>query len=478
MSAKCCLNELNRQVGALRGDLAKISSGQRVNGAGDDAAAYAISERMRKQIRSLTQDIVNVKTGRNLCQVAGGAVDSIVEELRSIKELALNSANDTNTDEDRAIIQKEYVQRCQQIDDIAHTTNYNGKILLDGRFRRGVMNVGTPDAKYTAGCPIPEVTKTNGLITDFDGVLDQFTGSEHPNLIGEPYVAAPSVSGIGYDIQLPLPDAVMPADLSNKGVTFVCEGCPEDAALIFSTDIAKGSPAIKHEDVVHSTVGYVIGVDGVTDLDDLIGTVYDSLVALKGEEQDPMTQEPCVYLLNKHNFRITKTANGEYHLRKDSPRLFLLDGFEGEFEMGYEAPLIIHHGTKANQHLRLYFENMDCKALGLGSAKLDTQAHALAMLSKFNPEKRTTSMGPIDRAISRALDMATTIGSYCQRLDTTEANLTSNHENTTDSESTIRDADMAKQMMEYTKHNVLTQSAQAMLAQANQNSSSVLSLLQ
>ena len=132
IAAQLVLGELNKNNDKLRKSLEKVSSGQKIIGAKDNASAYAISEKMREQIRTLAQDNQNVQNGATLFKVADGAINSIVEELRNLKELAINAANDTNTDVDRATIQKEFQQKYANINDIATTTNYNGITLLDG----------------------------------------------------------------------------------------------------------------------------------------------------------------------------------------------------------------------------------------------------------------------------------------------------------------------------------------------------------
>ena len=144
-SAQLALGELNKNVSQVGSMLAKVSSGQKVTGAKDDASAYSISEKMREKIRSLMQDSQNVQNGASLIKVASGGVERIIDELRSLKELAINAANDTNTDEDRAIIQKEINQRLDDINDIATTTNFNGKYLLDGTYgyKDLVAQIGT-----------------------------------------------------------------------------------------------------------------------------------------------------------------------------------------------------------------------------------------------------------------------------------------------------------------------------------------------
>ena len=128
------LNGLEKNRKKQSKALSQAASGTRINYAGDDASGYAISERMRVQIRSLNQDVENVKTGKDLLHTAEGGVQSIVNELRNLKAMALDSANDTNTEIDRATIQKEFSSRMEEINDIAATTNYNGRLLLDGTY--------------------------------------------------------------------------------------------------------------------------------------------------------------------------------------------------------------------------------------------------------------------------------------------------------------------------------------------------------
>lgn len=133
-SAMMTLGELNKNANKLSKDLKKVSSGMKLNSAGDGASEYAISEKMRTKIRGLDQDIQNVQNGRSLLAVADGGIQSIIDELRNLKELAINSANDHNSDIDRATLQKEFDQRSANIEEIAVETNYNGIPLLDGRW--------------------------------------------------------------------------------------------------------------------------------------------------------------------------------------------------------------------------------------------------------------------------------------------------------------------------------------------------------
>jgi flagellin len=133
--------------------------------------------------------------------------------------------------------------------------------------------------------------------------------------------------------------------------------------------------------------------------------------------------------------------------------------------------LVLQTGTKANQAIKVSMTDMRSVALGLKGTDGTT-------LNVSTQTKANAAINVLDNALQKALDQQTTIGSIESRLEYTSANLTTASENVQASESTIRDADMAKEMTEYTKNNVLLQAAQSMLAQANQNSSSVLSLLQ
>ena len=140
LSAVNTLNTLNRNQTALSKNLEMVSSGMRINSARDDASGYAISERMRVQIRSLNQDNLNTQNGNSMMKVAEGAVQSTVDILKTLKEKVIDAANDTNTDADRAFIQKELDQSIDQINDNANVT-YNGKYLVDNDMLNGVVGM-------------------------------------------------------------------------------------------------------------------------------------------------------------------------------------------------------------------------------------------------------------------------------------------------------------------------------------------------
>ena len=140
-AAMQALHENDKNSNKLSKDLQKVASGMKINGAGDGAAEFAVSEKMRVMIRSLGQDIENAKKGIDLVKTAEEGIQSIIDELRSMKEMAINSANDHNSDMDRRVLQNEFASKMNHINDIASTTDYNGRYLLDGTWHSPLEKV-------------------------------------------------------------------------------------------------------------------------------------------------------------------------------------------------------------------------------------------------------------------------------------------------------------------------------------------------
>ena len=169
MSALSNVRNNDNRVGKI---LQSVATGQKIVGAGDAASDYSISEKMRAQLRSLNQQIQNVQNGASLLKVAAGGVDSITDELRCLKELAIDSANDSNTDKDRLTLQKVFSQRVDNIDDIATSTNYNGRKLLDGGLRAYIEGDGvTQVTKIVSENQSKTLTEANSSFTHITNVL-------------------------------------------------------------------------------------------------------------------------------------------------------------------------------------------------------------------------------------------------------------------------------------------------------------------
>jgi flagellin len=425
MSAVSTLNTLNKNSNALSKSLQKVSSGMKINGAADDASGYAISERMRVQIRGLDQANANTQNGSSMMKVAEGAVSSTVDILKTLKEKVINAANDTNTDSDRATIQKELDQSIDQINDNANVT-FNGKYLVDGSHNSKVTATTTALTNQS-------LDKTTAGTSVFSALQDR--------------------NGNSLNIQ-DSDTITLSVVKEGKTDTFSVRGSESLQALV---DKAKAKGLVSGSIDTGSTIGSDVAGDTVSTADGgnaitihAAGTGVDSQVS------------GLSFSVTNTKGQVQKSANA------------VLDNFSETIRAQNKSDdnaITLQVGTKANQSIRVGLTDMRAEALGLASKdgktiQIGTQMQANAAINV------------LDNAVAKALDQQTTIGSIESRLEYTSANLTTSSENVQSAESTIRDANMAKEMTEYTKNNVLMQAAQSMLAQANQSSSSVLSLLQ
>ena len=423
MSAISTLNTLNKNSSALSKSLQKVSSGMKINGAADDASGYAISERMRVQIRGLDQANQNTQNGSSMMKVAEGAVSSTVDILKTLKEKVINAANDTNTDADRQTIQKELDQSIDQINDNANVT-YNGKYLVDGSHNSKVTPTTTAMTNQSLNTNATFASAFTSL-TDRNGNSLNIQSSDTITLS---YVK----EGKTNTVTITAGTASI-SDLIGKVSTDLTTG---EATSVIGKDVAgdtvytaDGKPALTIKAAADGIEGQISGITfSVTDT--------------KGN--------------------VKKSANA------------LLDNFSESIRAQNQSndnSINLQVGTKSNQAIKVGLTDMRAEALGL-------QAKDGTTLNISTKEYANAAINVLDSAVQKALDQQTTIGAVQSRLEYTSSNLTTASENVQASESTIRDADMAKEMTNYTKNNVLMQAAQAMLSQANQSSSSVLSLLQ
>ena len=435
MSAVNTLNILNKNQSALAKSLQKVSSGMKINSAGDDASGYAISERMRVQIRSLDQDNQNTQNGNSMMKTAEGAVASTVEILKTLKEKAINAANDTNTDEDRRTIQKEINQMVDQIDDNALAT-YNGKYLVDG----------SRNAKGDATCTtltntaLSTAAKWASALTDLKSRTDESLNIQSTDNVtvsyvrqGRTYTTTFSVGTNGLsDI---IKSTAFNGAESLAGTAAVASGSTQNSAFI-GLDKAKNSVYTADNKSALS-----ISAAGT-------GTTYQI--------------SSFTIAIKDNTGALRKTANNALDAFTERVRA------ENKSE---DNALTLQTGTRANQAIKVSMSDMRSLALGM-------KGRDGSVISVQTQDKANAAINAIETALQKALDEQANIGAVQTRLAYTSSNLTTASENVQNSESVIRDADMAKEMTNYTKNNVLLQAAQSMLAQANQNSSAVLSLLQ
>lgn len=432
MSAVNTLNILNRNQSALAKSLQKVSSGMKINDAGDDASGYAISERMRVQIRSLDQDKQNTQNGNSMMKTAEGAVASTVEILKTLKEKAINAANDTNTDEDRRTIQKEINQMVDQIDDNALAT-YNGKYLVDGSRN----SIGTATCTTLTNNALSTASAWGSALTSLESRQNESLNIQSTDNVTISYVR----QGRTYTTTF---------SVGNQTLT-----------QIIAKTAFNGTDSLAGTDLVGGTTqGAWIGLDKAGN------SVYtaDNKTALTIKAAGAGT----TYQISAFTIGITDNTGA---LRKTANTA--LDNFNERIRAENKSEdnaLVLQTGVKSNQAIKVSMTDM--RSLALGMKGTDG-----SVISVQTQDKANAAINSIDSALQKALDEQANIGAVQTRLRYTASNLTTQSENVQNSESTIRDADMAKEMTEYTKNNVLLQAAQSMLAQANQNSSAVLSLL-
>ena len=450
MAAVNTLNTLNKNESALSKSLQKVSSGMKINSAGDDASGMAISERMRVQVCALDQDDTNTKNGSALLRTAEGAVQSTIEILKTLKEKAINAANDTNTDEDRAVIQKEVDHLIDQIDENALTT-YNGKYLIDGSHNGVVVGDGGTGTYSTFA--------NMSLATDTDPT-DRLTELRRRD---------------GNSLDIHSSDTIT-ASWTRNGVTYTNSFSPIGTRSLNS---AMGLITNGHASFY--------GQEAQVGVDEYGKPVYtpDNQPAISMRARNPGVENQVGAI----TFRVT---DSEGRMRKEVNAV--LDDFRETVRAQNPSPdnsIVLQTGTKANRAVKVGFTDMRSAALGLQSAdgngwdRDTTTLNAGTEVVGTGPKIQVTTreaanaaINVFENALIKATDQAVVIGAAQNRLGFTSSNLVTASENVQDSESVIRDSDMAKEMTAYTKNNVLTQAAQAMLAQANQNSSAVLSLLQ
>jgi len=434
ISALNTLNVMNKNNNALSKSLQKVSSGMKINSAADDASGYAISEKMRVQVRSLDQANQNTQNGNSLLKTAEGAVSSTVDILKTLKEKVVSAANDTNTNADRQTIQKELNQAIDQINDNANVT-FNGKTLVDGSINSKVTATSTvlTNESLATGTAAASLLTT---LADRNGNTLDIKSSD---TITISFVKNAKTYTTSYKVGSTTLASILASanNISGAGSAF-------DTTAEASSVIGKNTSG----DTVYtasgdSAISFVAGATGTTN------QISGLTLSITGTDGN-----------------VKKSINS------------VLDNFSETIraqEKSSDNALTFQIGAKANQSIKVGLTDMRAVALGLQGTNSDGN---LTNIDVSTQKHANAAIAVMDSAIQKALDQQTTIGAVESRLDYTSSNLTTASENVTSAESTIRDANMASEMTEYTKNNVLLQASQAMLAQANQGTSKVLSLLQ
>ncbi len=474
----------------------KLSSGYKINRAADDAAGLAISEKMRKQIRGLTQASANAQDGISAVQTAEGALTEVHDMLQRMNELAVKAANGTNSPSDRTAIQQEIDQLTTEIDRVAETTKFNETYLLKGdankpsttsysygNFSSDTNGTATFTADTVSGMSITYTSTTaNGETMEAQNDLLKALRDAGVN------VTANSV----YDAEQATPGAAT----TGYSVSLNGEAAEKfDVVMTKDTD-AKGAKG-KAEFTVYTKQGVTVGTFTVTGYKNIATENQDTVNTIafnanKITASESKSASAAYYDANGNKVSANDLENyfttaysgkaatvGNIFALADAPKVYDAVGNRTKLDPTEVVSardvigtldLSLHVGADAtsNNKITMNIKSMNAKGLGINGLKMDG-------------DDDTNALDAIERikaAITKVSAQRSELGAIQNRLEHTISNLDNIVENTTSAESSIRDTDMAAEMVKYSNNNILTQAGQSMLAQANQANQGVLSLLQ
>lgn len=423
ISALNTYNKLTANNSATSKSLEKLSSGLAINRAGDNAAGLAISEKMRGQIRGLDQATSNANDDISLIQTAEGALNETQSILQRMRELAVQSSNDSNTDDDREAIQKEIDQLTKEIDRISSDTEFNTQKLLNG---------------------------DKALTDDLSG--NALSGT---------------VDSISYDAGVAGGTYKIVATVTNASVASGATGHGSYSGAVptlTTTNLEEGSYTLTFDK--SKNIATITDVEGrtVSSIDTTKDTVISD-IQLSGSLTADGSATFTVTTQKSEAVVVTNMA-GDTVTGVNVDLAYNAATTSGSISVDDSNALRFHIGANTGQGTSLTINDMGAKALGVDALDLTTQSNA------------DFAITTIDEALSSVSAERAKLGAVQNRLEHTINNLGTSSENLSSAESRIRDVDMAKEMMEFTKNNILSQAAQSMLAQANQQPQGVLQLLQ
>ena len=478
----------NRMLGLTTASQAKstekLSSGYKINRAADDAAGLSISEKMRKQIRGLTQASSNAQDGISTVQTAEGALNEVQDMLQRMNELAVKAANGTQSEDDRSYIQNEIDQLTTEIDRVAETTKFNETYLLKGdRFASKEYSYAYAEFKNDATASVtmsttPDATTKATLTVAFDKDASSADQNAVANAIKK--------SGITVKVTKHWDAANNKAADSTASISL-----NGDAAGIYKVAAVKDDPTkfdITTADgtkVATVTVGGTFdkataeGDDGQSVTSSAITATASTAATKKGESAKYYDKDGNGIAANALNKYFQTDAQGNITARGDAPTVYDAVGLATTLDdenvtstqdITGSLKLSLHVGADAtsNNQITVKLEAMSAKGLGVNGLKVDGTDDTNAK----------NAIETIKESIQKVSTQRSALGAVQNRLEHTISNLDNVVENTTSAESQIRDTDMATEMVKYSNNNILSQAGQAMLAQANQSNQGVLSLLQ
>ena len=496
--------------------LEKLSSGYRINRAGDDASGLAISEKMKAQIKGLDTASLNAQDGVSVVQTAEGALTEVHNMLNRMTELATRAANGINSDQNRQSLQDEIKELQTEIDRISKATNFNSINLLDGSLGGGTSGAaGVPVIDGDGLGNLTETAATAGKSEIATGAFTQQTGLKSGDSVVFTLTVSEGGTSKNIDIELTVGTdnksllyngEAVGGTLNTAGTATTEEQAKALAAAINKhADLKKSFTAVENTGAItltHKVKGESAPSVTLIEAPGTGGTDKSTAATVtKGADAfqsgDPVVDQ--VFTVNGKKFMLASTAdkaaaadpnvtvvvtaNGtiaDADLQKMAGLIEQQTGYKPTvngitFEWKSDTAngkagngLVLQIGDTADSFNQITVSIDDMSSKGIGVAGVDISSR----------EGAAAAIDTIRAGIDKVSAQRAVLGATQNRLEYTINNLDTTSENIQAANSRIRDTDMAKMMMEYTKMNVLTQSAQAMLAQANQQPQSVLQLLQ
>ena len=446
----------NRMLGLTTASQAKstekLSSGYKINRAADDAAGLSISEKMRKQIRGLTQASLNAQDGISTVQTAEGALNEVQDMLQRMNELAVKSSNGTNSEDDREYIQNEIDQLTTEIDRVSTTTKFNETYLLQGE--------GRQQAKAKN-----ELTTIS--LTGADGTTSVDTKIKASIAAGNTYTAGKVTVG---SVTAEITSGTASIDQSNiSGALKKVLDATDAAAVTFAHKVDGGVDKWTVDNVDYTAAQLKemgLNASGTDDIE--ITKKFTASSNLPTGVSVDATGAKLAGLSIGTELNVTlKTdtaANGNGMIVAAYDPTYAPKALSFDLQVGADS-------SKDNK-ISVEIESMSAAGLGL----LDDTGRLL--VNGKDSKNADAAINTIASAIQKVSTQRSALGAVQNRLEHTINNLDNVVENTTSAESAIRDTDMATEMVKYSNNNILAQAGQAMLAQSNQANQGVLSLLQ
>lgn len=482
--------QLNRSQIGMQTAMERLSSGLRINSAKDDAAGLAIADRMTAQVRGLDQSVRNANDGISLSQTAEGALQESTNILQRMRELAVQSANDSNSASDRANLQKEVSQLQSELDRIANTTTFNNKKLLDGSFSGQQFHVGA-QANQTIDVTISGATTEilgNHRLTNADitGTINNAVAGLTNNMTGQDL----TVSGTLGEKKVTLA-ADQTAKSIAEGVNNVTESTGVTATAITYAKIdalsAAGSVSFTLNGKNEAAADAVTVSANVTNKDDLttLANAINDQAGKTGITATLTEDKKGVILKNTEGYDITidkfTTSNAAttadfVGLKEDG----VTETVDTVTIAGSGATNVTIGGNVVFDSDKAFTLEASAGATFLNAATT-AEASNLQKVSSIDIGTQAGSndaLSIIDGALSAISSSRADLGAIQNRFSSTIANLENVSQNVSAARSRVQDTDFAKESANLARSQILQQAGISMLAQANASSQSVLSLLQ